>query len=430
MEEKNQRTGMPENPDISPKTPPQRQKKGGRKPWLIPVIIAAVLLILGGGFGTGFAIYNIVSSAKETISSQPDSSQLSDGGESEPEESSSVPEDSAGFEISRTPDGNTSLPEDGSGRLTSVQIAQKVTPSVVAIMIYQNDESGKETPLSFGSGIIMSEDGYILTCSHVVKDGNVNGRIEVIFSNNAGKADARIIGVDTQTDLAVIKIEKTGLPKAEFGDSAKTVVGQPVYVIGTPSDISYLGSFAGGFVSAVDREVLVGTQKYKLACIQTDAAINPGNSGGPLINEYGQVIGINSAKLVSTNVEGIGFAIPSDTAQAVVASLMESGYVTGRPKIGITFTAISSELAQLTGIPQGIRVVGISEDCDVAAKDVQIGDIITAIDGTEVSSLNEIAAVINRKKPGDSVTLSIYRVEEDGSVKTFDVGVMLSEKTE
>lgn len=429
MEEKNNQAGMPSGQNIPPEAPEQGQKKGNkkRKPWLIPVIAAAVILILGGGFGTGYAIYHIISNEEEAISSQTD---RSDAGESKDEPESSEAEDNAGIEISQTPDDSTAPSADESGKLTSVQVAQKVTPSVVAIMIYQNDENGKETAMSFGSGIIMSEDGYILTCSHVVEDGDVNGRIEVILANNAGKADAQIVGVDTQTDLAVIKIEKTGLPKAEFGDSSKTLVGQPVYVIGTPSDISYLGSFAGGYVSAVDREVLVGTQKYKLACIQTDAAINPGNSGGPLINEYGQVIGINSAKLVSTNVEGIGFAIPSNTAQAVVASLMESGYVTGRPKIGITFTSISSELAELTGIPQGIRVVGISEDCDVATKDVQIGDIITAIDGTEVSSLNEIATVINRKKPGDSVTLSIYRAAEDGSVKTFDVEVMLSEKTE
>ena len=203
-----------------------------------------------------------------------------------------------------------------------------------------------------------------------------------------------------------------------------------MYVIGSPSSIEYLGSFAGGYVSAVDREITVGTQKFILACIQTDAAINPGNSGGPLINEYGQIIGINSAKLVSTNVEGMGFAIPINTANSVVESILENGYVTGRPRIGITFTGIEADLAEIAGIPQGIRVVGISEECDVATKDVKIGDIITGIDGKRVIELAEIAAVINRKKPGDSVTLSIYRTDPDGTVKEFDVDVILSEMTE
>ena len=141
------------------------------------------------------------------------------------------------------------------------------------------------------------------------------------------------------------------------------------------------------------------------------------------------MVGINSAKLVSTNVEGMGFAIPSNTAQSVVASILESGYVTGRPKIGITFTSIDEQLADKVGIPHGIRVVGISEDCDVAKKDVKLGDIITKIDGEEVSELNEIAAILNRKQPGDSVTLTIYRVEESGKTRTFEVDVVLSEKT-
>jgi serine protease Do len=267
-----------------------------------------------------------------------------------------------------------------------------------------------------------------LTCSHVILDGEVTGHIEVLFEDES-TADATIIGVDTQTDLAVIHVDKTGLTPAEFGDSDQTVVGQQVYVIGSPGGIEYMGSFTGGWVSAVNREISVGTQKYTLACIQTDASINPGNSGGPLINEYGQVIGVNSAKLVSTNIEGMGFAIPSNTAQTVVASLLESGYVTGRPRIGITFTSISSDLAEAANIPVGIRVVGIDETCDVAQKDVQIGDIITAIDGKNLTTLNEITALLNQKQPGDSVVLTIYRVDGNGETSTLDVTVLLEEKT-
>lgn len=383
---------------------PQKKRRGL---FALIALVLAVLLVVGGiTAGMTFYMAQNETESKTEISSQ----------------------ENPILEIEDTPNHEQESLNNGE-KLTSVQVAQKMMPSVVGILIYQKDRNGKNVEYSSGSGVIMSEDGYILTCSHVVQDGDVTGYIEVYYTDGT-TSKATIVGYDTQTDLAVIKADKTGLTAAEFGDSDQLMVGEPVYVIGSPSSIEYLGSFAGGYVSAVDREITVGTQKFILACIQTDAAINPGNSGGPLINEYGQVIGINSAKLVSTNVEGMGFAIPSNTAQTVVASLMENGYVTGRPRIGITFTGIDAELAEIAGIPQGIRVVGISEECDVAKKDVKIGDIITAIDGERVTVLSEIASVINRKQPGDTATLSIYRVLADGSVKEFDVDVVLSEMTE
>ncbi len=388
--------------DTNPKPP-----KKNKTVWIILLaVLIVVLIIVGIGIGGGL----LYSRTKEIVSSNSLSNEQTD---------------KPSLEIEETPHQDVSLPQSGQ-KLTSVQVAQKMMPSVVAIVIYQ-EQNGRMVALGSGSGVVMTKDGYILTCSHVVNDGMVD-KIDILFTDG-NEASAKLVGFDTQTDLAVIKTDKKNLTPAEFGDSNETQVGQPVYVIGSPSGVEYIGSFAGGYVSAVNREITVGTQKYKLACIQTDAAINPGNSGGPLINEYGQVIGINSAKLVSTNVEGMGFSIPINTAQSVIASLMESGYVTGRPKIGITFTSISKELAELTGIPQGMRVVGISEDCDVAKKNVKIGDIITAVDGKTVTELNEVALQLNKKQPGDSVTLSIYRVNEDGTEETFDVDVVLSEKT-
>ncbi len=394
-----------------------------KKTWIILLaVILAALLLIGGGVAVGFLAYSV--SHDETVVN---SSEGSPNEESSYENSESSSESDTGITIeSRPNEEEIKLPD---GRLTSVQVAQKMTPSVVAIVVYQKDKFGIETATGSGSGIVMSEDGYILTCSHVIDDGDVSGKVEVVYTDGT-TSNAKIVGYDTQTDLAVIKADKTGLIPAEFGDSNQLMVGEVVYVIGSPSGVEYLGSFAGGYVSAVNREITVGTQKYKLACIQTDAAINPGNSGGALINEYGQVVGINSAKLVSTNVEGMGFAIPSNTAQSVVASILESGYVTGRPMIGITFTGISEELANAAGIPKGIRIVGIDETCDVANKDVKIGDIVTAVDGNTVTELNEIASVLNKKQPGDSVTLSIYRVEENGNIKIFDESVVLSEKTQ
>ena len=369
---------------------------------LIAVVVAIALVVTGLFAGiTFYTVQNEVSSTEEAVSAPNDT-----------ENTDIVPQQT----------------EKGD-KLTSVQVAQKLMPSVVGILIYQKDKNGKIVEHSSGSGAIMTEDGYIMTCSHVVQDGDITGYIEVYYTDGT-TSRAKLIGYDTQTDIAVIKADRDGLTPAEFGDSDLLQVGEPVYVIGSPSSIEYLGSFAGGYVSAVDREITVGTQKFILACIQTDAAINPGNSGGPLINEYGQIIGSNSAKLVSTNVEGMGFAIPINTANSVVESILENGYVTGRPRIGITFTGIEADLAEIAGIPQGIRVVGISEECDVATKDVKIGDIITGIDGKRVIELAEIAAVINRKKPGDSVTLSIYRTDPDGTVKEFDVDVILSEMTE
>ncbi len=393
-----------------------KSPKNNKKVWiLILALILAVLLVVGGGIGIGYWIYTANTNSSVTTS---DSSSTASNDQTSSD---------TGITIESKPnDEEVELPD---GRLTSVQVAQKVTPSVVAIVVYEKDSFGIESATGSGSGVIMSEDGYILTCSHVINDGDVSGKLEIVYTDGS-TSKAEIVGYDTQTDLAVLKTNKTGLTPAEFGDSNELMVGEVVYVIGSPSGVEYLGSFAGGYVSAVNREITVGTQKFKLACIQTDAAINPGNSGGPLINEYGQVVGINSAKLVSTNVEGMGFAIPSNTAQSVVSSLLESGYVTGRPRIGITFTGISEDLAKAAGIPQGIRIVGIDETCDVANKDVKIGDIVVAVDGEQVIELTEITAVLGRKQPGDSVTLSIYRVEENGNIKTFDVDVVLSEKTE
>lgn len=397
------------DPIVMTADPIPQENKGRKRAVRVVALCLALLLVAGGGVTAGLL------AAKDRYSAQ------------SPQENTDY---GAGITIHDTPKEETSLPQDGTlQKLSSVQVAQKMMPSVVGIVVYQKGASGKETQYSSGSGVIMSEDGYILTCSHVVKDGNVTGHIEVLFTDDTA-VTAQLVGFDTQTDLAVIRVNKTGLTPAEFGDSGTLLVGEPVYVIGAPSGIEYIGSFAGGFVSAVDREITVGTQKYKLACIQTDAAINPGNSGGPLINEYGQVVGINSAKLVSTNVEGMGFAIPSNTVQSVVASLLESGYVTGRPRIGITFTSISEEFSLAVGIPQGVRVVGIDESCDVAKKDVQIGDIITAVDGEQAVELSEIAAILNRKKPGDTLTLRIYRVNEKGDASTFDVDIILAEKTQ
>lgn len=325
----------------------------------------------------------------------------------------------AAFTISRVVNGDTSsdtsTSSDGTVSAMSDQdIAAKLTPSVVCIQNYQvtqnygfmqtDTSDSSVSPASEGSGIIMSEDGYIITNAHVVEGAT---SLKVMTSDGE-TYEAQLIGSDTVTDLAVVKIDATGLTAAEFGSSEDLRVADKVMAIGNPGGHELSSSVTIGYVSALNRAIANNTTGYTMEYIQTDAAINPGNSGGALINEYGQVVGINSAKISATGYEGLGFAIPIDTAQPIISDLIQYGYVKDRAVLGISGQFIDSMTGRFYGLPQGEYVAQLNSS-EAQASGLQVGDVITAIDGQQLDSESTLRSAILSKKPGDTVTLQVYR---------------------
>jgi serine protease Do len=296
--------------------------------------------------------------------------------------------------------------------LTVNQIAKKIGPSCVGIInkaklqpqryydpfsgryfYYNNPAEGELIEQGSGSGIIISTDGYIVTNQHVIADANT---ITVIL-NSGEEFEATLIGADARTDLAVLKINKTGLAAAPLGDSNLAEVGDLAVAIGNPLGQELAGTVTSGVISAVNRKMTVDGRTYNL--IQTDAAINPGNSGGALVNKYGQVIGINSIKMSQEGVEGIGFAIAMSEAKPIIDDLMNNGYVSGRPLIGITATESRN----------GLTVYTVAEDSGAKKAGVKVGDLIIKADGIVVKTVDELNDIKDKKSPGDKVTLTIIR---------------------
>lgn len=332
---------------------------------------------------------------------------------------SSEASSNAAFTISRVVNGDTSsdtsASSDGTVSAMSDQdIAAKLTPSVVCIQNYQvtqnygfmqtDTSDSSVSPASEGSGIIMSEDGYIITNAHVVEGAT---SLKVMTSDGE-TYEAQLVGSDTVTDLAVVKIDATGLTAAEFGSSEDLRVADKVMAIGNPGGHELSSSVTIGYVSALNRAIANNTTGYTMEYIQTDAAINPGNSGGALINEYGQVVGINSAKISATGYEGLGFAIPIDTAQPIISDLIQYGYVKDRAALGISGQFIDSMTGRFYGLPQGEYVAQLNSS-EAQASGLQVGDVITAIDGQQLDSESTLRSAILSKKPGDTVTLQVYR---------------------
>ena len=291
-----------------------------------------------------------------------------------------------------------------------------------------NAQSAAQEVSATGSGIVMSSDGYIVTNAHVIYDteseyqmGKATSVKVVMGENHDEEYEAEIIGYDIQTDLAVLKINAEGLTPAEFGNSDELKVGELVVAIGNPLGFELYGTTTCGIVSAKNREVELEDKTMTL--IQTDAAINAGNSGGMLLNSYGQVIGINSLKMGSSygeaSVEGLGFAIPINDAAEIIKSLISDGYVTGRPQLGITGTTVTAEQAEFYHIPQGVYVYSVSE---ASATGLQQGDVITAVNGTAITTMEELTEQKNLYKAGETVTLRISRGGE-----SMDVQITLQE---
>lgn len=376
--------------------------------------VCAILVAVGGAGG-----YLLLRSDPDEVPSKSAETNLSSGdgltailGGNDSQETDSAPssDDSAfSMEIRKKPENS-----DGGFVVKDVSdVVQKVRPSVVGVI---TESFQTYSTSSTGSGIILSEDGYIVTNNHVVEGGD---SIAVTLDDGETYA-AKLVGTDAKSDIAVLKIDAQNLPAAQFGDSSQVEVGEAAIAIGNPLGLN--GTVTAGIISAVDREIQVGSSNMVL--LQTDASINPGNSGGALLNEYGQVIGVNSAKISSEDSEGLGFAIPSNTVGPIVEELIDKGYVSGRPLTGISGRNVSALAAAFYNIPQGILVDQVAPESDAATKGLTAGDVIIGVDDIRVENISDACTLRDEHKAGDTMKLTFYR---QGS--THEINIQLMEET-
>lgn len=412
----------PAQPQYTPPTAPAQQspkppkkKNGGSTAFLI------ILWVLVGLFATGFfglcgyiigtSGNNSADTTRPTLFEEEttapateekdddDSTPKATLPEAKPEpDNNNLYSDSTVIELKAPPaDKNDAL------KYTTQYAYKKVANSTIGVVCYE--EGFSDEPASEGTGIILSEDGYIATNSHVIGDSRSLYSVQVVTPDNQ-KYTAKVIGYDSRTDIAVLKIDAKGLTPAQFCSSEYLEVGQDVIAVGNPGGMGFQNSLTRGIVSALDRELDLSAQ---VSYIQTDAAINPGNSGGPLCNMYGQVVGINTAKISASSYEGMGFAIPSVLVKEIADDLISHGYVSDRVRLGISGQAVSSSMMQYFNIPTGILVGEIAEGGPCDGSGLQINDVITAIDDEEVESFADVYGILANHKPGDKVVLQVYR---------------------
>lgn len=422
------------------------KKKRGHKGLKITACVTAAVFIIGASFAGGYFINNsnkndVSQSNNSYIAPDVDSNDNKDSDDNKPATGTSV---SAGL--------NQSLIELASRKdaITIPEIVEKMTPSVVGVQSTFVSTSQPNTPYSFGfgyfgfgndnsqsreamgtgTGFVISKDGYIVTNAHVIYDSSsgygVANSVEIQMSDQETTYDAEIVAYDIESDIAVLKVNQTGLIPAEFGNSNDCLVGELVVAIGNPLGLELQNTVTCGIISALNREITINDKKMRL--IQTDTAINSGNSGGPLINSAGQVIGINSAKMSSTysssnaSIEGIGFAIPITEAKEIVDDLIEYGYVTGRPQLGITCQDVSEAVAQAYNFPIGACIISVEEGGAADKAGLQVQDFIIAIDGNTIETTEQLNDYKNEHDAGEQIVLTIVRQGQQ-----MDVTVTLEE---
>ena len=304
------------------------------------------------------------------------------------------------------------VPAEGEA-LTLQEIYERCSPSIVGIAGYRDGMMG----YYWGTGIILSGDGLILTNAHVI--GSCSSASVLLPDDR--ELEAKLVGSDAVSDLALLKIDAKGLPAAELGDSSSLQVGDHVAAIGNPLGSGFRNTLTDGIISAIDRDVQ--SKGHRMTLLQTNTAINEGNSGGALFNMYGQVIGVTNMKMMSSysSIEGIGFAIPSSTVRYVVNALVRDGEVRGRPSIGITVGAIPGNAKEEYRMPDGLYITDVNEGSDAALQGLLPGDVITEVDGVAVSTTDEVNDLKNRKKVGETMHFRIWR---DGETLEFDVLLM------
>lgn len=410
----------------------------------VAAFVLAMVLVSGGSIG----VYEGIRSSNADNSSSIVASNDSSAAESSTGDSSS----------SKKSDSSQSWIQLAStnGSMSVADIVKKVTPSVVGVQSTfsspngsnnntmngyggffgygSQGNNGSQGMTGVGTGIIMSKDGYIVTNAHVIYDDEHGygeaSSVQIQMSDEETTYDARIVAYDKEADIAVLKIDADNLTAAEFGDSSSCEVGETVVAIGNPLGLQFQNTVTCGIISALDRKVTINDNTMTL--IQTDTAINNGNSGGPLINSSGQVIGINSAKMSSTysgeaTVEGIGFAIPMSEAKSIVDDLINYGYVTGRPQLGISCQDVTEAVSQAYNIPVGAYIFSVTAGGAADQAGLQPGDVITGIQDQTISTTEELNAVKNQYKAGDTITLTYVRA---GETKKVDVTLAEVQQTE
>lgn len=287
--------------------------------------------------------------------------------------------------------------------LSVVDIVKKVSPATVAIRAEVSYSAYGQTGIAEGSGtgFIISENGYIVTNSHVIDGAN---KVEVLIPGHKDYIEAQVVGNDARTDMAVLQVSETNLPIVTMGDSDSLEVGELAVAIGNPfGDLA--GTVTVGVISAQDRTVSIQGSTYSL--LQTDASINSGNSGGPLVNSYGEVIGITNAKV--SEGEGIGFAIPVNDIKSIIEDLVNNGYVKGRPIIGVSVVTVDAATAQTYGWPTGAYVREIIKDGAADLAGIEVGDIIVEIEGSKIDTAEAVSEIRNDHEVGEKITIVIYR---------------------
>lgn len=397
-ENKNSNFKAVQNPENYKTTSNLKNKSGFGKTVVLPFIsgVLGCAAVVGVCFGIPDVKYKLIGTNSSNFSVAPSNSTSSDGTVSQ-------------VKLSNYSD-------------TAVYTANKILPSIVGIKVEYTVSSNfsiygmgtaKSEASASGSGIIISDDGYILTNNHIVATSSSESyyqvsdanKVTVTLYNDDTEYEAKIVGKDEQTDLAVIKIEKTGLSKAEFADSDSIKVGEFAMAVGNP--LGMQSSITCGVVSAVNREVTDSDGK-KFTLIQTDAAINSGNSGGALVNGEGKVIGINTLKLSGTGIEGMGFAIPINSTTDITSQLIQYSKVK-RPYIGISGVDLDEKTAKVYNLVVGVYVKSI-EDFSAAEKaGVKVGDVIVEADGKKITSMNELNEIKNSHKIGDKLKIKVNR---------------------
>lgn len=367
-------------------TPPKKKKGGGK----VLKTLAVGLLVVGVSFGSGALGAALFGGSAADIQTPTLSTGTDAAAQSSPADRFILPESTSAQTVVTTPT-ETSYAE----------VAAKTKPTVVEITTEMASGSAyfqQFIQSGAGSGVIISQDGYILTNNHVIEGAT---RVTVRLTTGT-EYEAKVIGSDTQSDIAVIKVEATGLPYATIGNSENLIVGEEVLAIGNPLG-SLGGSVTNGIISALDREITIDGQKMRL--LQTNAAINPGNSGGGLFNMQGQLIAIVNAKSSGTGIEGLGFAIPINYAYSIAEDLLANGYVSGRPAMGISYIAIDDymDLMRYGVVSYGIYVY------DGGATPLQNGDRIVRIGDYEVQSVATLKSAIQSYKVGDTVKVTVVR---------------------
>lgn len=404
---------QPQYPYNGSQTPTPSPKKPKRNP-IVTTVIICLLVIVFGCVAIGIALLgsddnNIASDSQSTAESTVESA-------------------------NEGPTVSINENDENDGGLTTKEIVSKNLDSTVVINMYGNatityggfsfGNSKEESKLGTASGIVMSKDGYIITNAHVVLNENTNEvhtRIEVVLYSGATYT-AKVIGYDEDTDLAIIKVEANNLKPASFGNSDAVSIGDRVVTIGNSGGLEW--SASQGIISGLKRDVYDETG-YSIQCLQIDAVINPGNSGGPLLNNKGEVIGINSAKIVYSGIEGLGFSIPIKEAKSILDDFIKFGHVTGRVELGISGYTVTQ-----AGY-EGFLVYEINADSCLQGTSIQQYDIITGINGTDISNRTELRNQLSKYKPGDTVTLSMLRItnRSTGETETFNVQVTLKESS-